>query len=265
VKGTPVDRLLGWRALEILIERDLLKEQKTLDFIELTEENLQTQDQSDVRTAAELFISKEFGLPYYYGFNCLCSMASANIEQFLDLSGELFEEVASASLLSLSKKMPEVKSNRQEKIVKQTIRRKWDEIVHRIDKPNDVRSLIESTGNFCKWETYKSNAPYSPGVTGIAIRMSDREKLRDPKFLDKDILVRLAKIIASCLSYNIFEPVLDYKCKGERWMVLYLNRMFCVHFDLPLQHGGWREKSLRELCHWIEKGFHPPKPKGDLF
>lgn len=264
-KGTPVDKLLGWRTLEILIERDLLKEQKTFGFIELTEENLQTQDQSDVRTAAELFISKEFGLPYYYGFTRLCSMASANIEQFLDLSGELFEGVASASILSLSKKMPEVKSNRQEKIVKQTVRRKWDEIVHRVDRPNDIRSLIESTGNFCKWETYKSNAPYSPGVTGIAVRMSDREKLRDPKFLEKDIFARLASIIASCLSYNIFEPVLDYKCKGQRWMVLYLNRMFCVHFDLPLQYGGWREKSLRELCHWIEKGFHPPKPKGDLF
>jgi hypothetical protein len=265
MEGSLADRLIAWRALEILIQRDLLKNQKTFSFVELTEENLQAQDQSDVRAAAERFISKEVGLPYYYGFSRLCSMASANIEQFLNLSGELFEEVASASLLSLSKKLPEVKSKRQEKIIKQTVDRKWDEIVHRVDRPKDIRSFIESIGEFCKWETYKPNAPYSPGVTGIAIKMSDRERLRDSKVLDKEIFARLARIIGSCLSYNILEPILDHKCKGQRWMVLYLNRMFCVHFDLPLQYGGWREKSLKELCHWLEKGFHPPKDKGDLF
>ena len=37
-------------------------------------------------------------------------------------------------------------------------------------------------------------------------------------------------------------------------MVLYLNRMFCVYFDLPLEYGGFREKSLDELTGWINGG-----------
>lgn len=37
-------------------------------------------------------------------------------------------------------------------------------------------------------------------------------------------------------------------------MLLNLNRFLCVHFDLPLQYGGWREKSLKELSRWLEDG-----------
>ncbi len=47
---------------------------------------------------------------------------------------------------------------------------------------------------------------------------------------------------------------LNHKCKGREWMVLYLNRMSCVHYNLPLDYGGFKEKSLDDLCDWIEKG-----------
>jgi len=36
-------------------------------------------------------------------------------------------------------------------------------------------------------------------------------------------------------------------------MVMYLNRMLCVHFGLPLQYGGWREKRLADLQGWLSR------------
>jgi hypothetical protein len=51
------------------------------------------------------------------------------------------------------------------------------------------------------------------------------------------------------------EPYLDYKCKGDRWMVLYLNRLLCPKHWLPLQYGGFKEKTLDELFKWSSSGF----------
>jgi hypothetical protein len=262
LKAPQYEMLVEWRSLEILMEREIRKTQKAFDFDLLTTEQLKIQDQSDVHAAARLFLHNEFQLPYYYGFTTLSSIASSNIEQFLEISGELFEEVLSVSLLSLSRKRPEIKIEQQERILKKITKDKWTEIVRRVVASHDVRNLLESIGGLCKWETYKPSAPYSPGATGIAIRMKDRETLRkallDSSERNKDYN-RLARTITTCIAYNLLEPVLDYKCKGERWMVLYLNRMLCVHFDLPVQYGGWRERSLREITRWIEKGFRTPR------
>jgi hypothetical protein len=67
-----------------------------------------------------------------------------------------------------------------------------------------------------------------------------------------ETLTRLSNAIVTCLANNMLEARLDYKCKGQLWMVLYLNRMFCVYFDLPLEYGGFREKSLDDLTEWIK-------------
>ncbi|MBL7061947.1 MAG: hypothetical protein ISS54_04350 [Dehalococcoidia bacterium] len=255
VKGSPYDQLVEWRSLEILIERDLQKRQKTFDFYELTEEELQANEKSNVRTGAQLFMNKELKLPYYYGFSRLCRMASSNIDQFLALSGNLFEVITSASILSLSRAVPRINAERQEKILKQAIDKKWREITQMVPNASDVRCLLEGIGNLCQVETYKPTAPYAPGVTGIAILMSDREKLKNPEILERnELYMRLANAIATCLANNLLEGRLNHKCKGREWMVLYLNRMFCVHFDLPLDYGGFREKSLDDLCEWIGKG-----------
>lgn len=255
VKGSLYDQLVEWRSLEILIERDLQKRQKAFEFYELTEEELLANEKSNVRTAAKLFLNRELKLPYYYSFPRLCRMASSNIDQFLVLSGSLFEVITSASILSLSRAVPNISAERQEKILKQAINKKCREITQMVPNTSDVRYLLQGIGNLCQAETYKPSASYAPGVTGVAILMSDREKLRNPEILKKnESYARLANAIATCLANNMLEDRLYQKCKGREWMVLYLNRMFCVNFDLPLDYGGFREKSLDDLCGWIEKG-----------
>ena len=34
---------------------------------------------------------------------------------------------------------------------------------------------------------------------------------------------------------------------GAQKFVFYLNRLLCIHFDLPLGYGGWQPLSLKTL------------------
>ena len=41
-------------------------------------------------------------------------------------------------------------------------------------------------------------------------------------------------------------------------MVLYLNRLLCPRFGLPLGRGGFREKKLTEMASWmVDPEFEP--------
>ena len=261
-EGSQREIAIAWRSLEILIERDRRKAQRTFDFA-LGVEDLEHREVSSVKSAAEMFFCREFNIPYYYGLSRLASMASSNIEQFLWLSGDLFEEAVSAVLL---KQSGQLSPKDQERILKKTIKDRWSALPQQIRHGTEVRMFLESVGKFSRWETDKPNAPYAPGVTGIAISMADREKLIDLNFIKKDeALLRLSRVLSSCIAHNLFEITLNQKCKGRYWMVLNLNRILCVYFGLPLQYGGWREKTLRELCDWLDKRFAPPRKLGGLF
>jgi hypothetical protein len=261
--GTPRERLLGWRTLEILIERELRKAQQTLDFVEFDTSELAQRDSSDVRAAAELFAARELGLPYYYGLSRLACLASSNIEQFLWLSGDIFEESVSAALL---RRATHLTPRAQERILRKSIKSVWLELPQRVRYGTQVMRLLESIGNLAYWETAKPNAPYAPGVTGVAISMSERETLKTA--LQKgsaERLTVLGEVIGACIAHNLLEITLNQKCKGQYWMVMYLNRMLCVHFGLPLQYGGWREKRLSDLQGWLTQGFARPNGDTELF
>jgi len=262
-EGSAREIAIAWRALEILIDRDIRRVQKTLFDMPLSAEELQRSDVSAVQAAAELFYCREFKIPYYFGLSRLATMASKNIEQFLWLAGDLFEESVSAVLL---KRSGQLSPASQERILKKAIKDRWAKLPQQIRHGTEVCRFLEAVGKLARWETDKPNAPYAPGVTGIAISMSDREKLSDQNFLKKDeSLLRVSRVLSSCIAHNLCEVTLNQKCKGQYWMVLNLNRMLCVHFGLPLQYGGWREKSLRELCSWLDKGFAPPRRNGGMF
>ena len=47
-------------------------------------------------------------------------------------------------------------------------------------------------------------------------------------------------------------------------MVLNLNRLLCVHFDLPLGYGLYKERPLDELCRWIDGPFSIPRRQESL-
>src|SRR5438105_14932659 len=79
-----LESLLELYVTRILLVRDESKRQMSLDLT-LTAEELEDRDSSQLRGAAELFMHEELGIPYYFGFERLCVMATSNVEELLAL------------------------------------------------------------------------------------------------------------------------------------------------------------------------------------
>ena len=252
--GTPAEVAINWRALEILIARDQAKTQTAFDFDQLTANELEDQDRSAIQSASELFLHKEYKLPYYFGRERIAALSSSNIDQFVELSGDIFEEIVSATVLRRGDR--QLSADRQEAILKAVMDRRWTAIPRGATRGHAVLRFLEHLGGLCADETYKPTAPYAPGVTGIGISMSDRDLLVSAQGIAASGPFRLLReVLASCVAQNLLEPRLDHKNKGERWLVLYLNRLLCVRFGLPLGYGGWRPRKLTQLSGWVEKSY----------
>lgn len=254
-EGTPREQLIGWRSLEILIERQSRKKQLVLVLEPLSRDELEEKAGSDVRGAAELFLSKEFGFPYYFGFSRLASLASYNVEQFIRLAGDLFEESLAAAVM---RRPPHLSPDRQERILGGAYNTRVLDLPRRAKNGREVLKFIETVGQFCHHVTHQPNAPYSPGINGIAISMQERRTLVDPKHLEQNPAIKaFAELLGTALAHNFLHAELDYKVKGNTFMLLYLNRLLCPKYQLPLGFGSFRERPLRELMTWADKGFRP--------
>jgi hypothetical protein len=253
-EGTARDRAIGWRTLEILVHREIKREQGSFDF-PLSASELMERSDSQLKAAGELFLSKEFNLPYYFGTRKLATLASWNIEQFMRLAGDEFEEVVSSRTV---RRAATLDAGRQDALLRVASTSFWSEIPRRARNGEKVLKLLESIGRFCRQRTYEPSASYDPGVTGVAISMQDREFLQDEDFLRRNPEYSvLADVLAAAIANNLLEPRLDSKAKGSSWMVLNLNRLLCVTLDLPLGYGGWKEQHLRDLYTWMTAGYRP--------
>lgn len=252
ISGSPRGRALGWRELEILIERDLGKSQKAFDFDALTEQDLDDKENAGVKAAAELFLSREAKAPIYFGRQKLASLSSSNVDQFVELAGDLFEELAAKTAVRRGADSA-LSAERQHQILKRAAERRWDGIPRRVPRGYEARRFLEAVGAYCEGQTYRPSAPYPPGVTGFGITMQDRARLIDGG-RDSGAFAELRTMLAALVSQNLLEPNLDHKNKGENLIVFYLNRVLCAHFDLPLGYGGWRKRSLKDLSDWLARG-----------
>jgi hypothetical protein len=253
--GTAREKLVAWRTLEILIERHRRKQQQSFEF-ELGQEELDDKDDSGVRAAAELFISQEFGLPYFFGPSRLAQLGSFNVEQYLQLAGDLFEEALAQSLL---RQRPTLSPERQHAILRGAYEARVKDLPRRAKNGRDVLNFITSVGKFCREVTFQPNAPYAPGVNGVAISMQEREVLLDAKRTSNSPYVRFADMLGTALAQNLLHAELDKSVKNQRWMILYLNRLMCLEYELPPHFGGFRERPLRELITWVERGYRPSR------
>jgi hypothetical protein len=259
-----LEKLIEWRGLEILLYRDKNKgqgAQTTLGLEALDDEDLEDQEGSDVRNAAHLFLNDEHNIPYYYGITSVCRLASFNIEQFLFIAGYLFEDILTSSIKKIVN--PNIKLEisplRQEEIIKNTVtKKKYSDVLN----ITDVKNFLDSVGEFCRSETYVPNAWNSPGINGVAITMKERALLKNTVLNDPNhVYYKLTKCLATCFSNNLFEFRLNYKCKGKVWMIIYINKIYCVKYNLPLGNGKFRERNLTILLGWFNKGFKAPNQK----
>ncbi len=251
------DKLVEWRALEILIYRDSHKPQQSFAFDDLEVEALEHQNGNDVKVAAQLFLHDEFKIPFYYGIGTVCRLASSNIEQFLNIAGELFDLVQTNSVKSIINPNHQLglSPEKQEDVIKKIVNLRWKELNTNVPLFDDVKKLMDAIGQFCYSETYVPNAWNSPGINGIAITMTQRNEIKDKILKDKNHqYYKLARCLTICIAYNLIDFKLNYKCKGKEWMILYINRIYCAKYQLPLNNGKFKEKTLKDLLGWLTNG-----------
>ena len=243
------DASVRWRELEILIARDK-RGQQGLFGEPLSGGDLSDRSSSALRDAAALSVANEFGLPYYAGQERLLQLGSHNAEQFLNLCGALFEDLLVD--ISLGRK-PTLTAVRQDKILRQASEEYWKSIARTVPNGRDVRAIVAEIVRIAVEENNKPNMPYPPGVTGTALLMSDRERLLDVDYRDRNAsAARLFAALASAVAYNVITADLNYSVKGNQYMVLYLNRLLCPRFGLPLGRGAFRERKLSQMLTWVE-------------
>ncbi|MCZ2222702.1 MAG: hypothetical protein LC122_03630 [Chitinophagales bacterium] len=256
--GNEIETLVEWRRLEILIDRDHGNSQQLLQFEEFLDENsLIKQDGSDIENAARLFLHEEYKIPYYYGIDKISRLASSNIEQFLNISGKLFEAITLNQLKKISQNNSNsvnISPKKQDQLIKKLTNEKWKELDIRVPKSTQVKIFLDNIGSFCREQTYTRNAWNSPGINGIAITMQDRDILKNKAIIDSNHhLNRVANIIALCIAYNLLDFRLNYKVQGKEVMILYLNRIYCSKYGLPLNNGKFKVKRLSDLNLFLDK------------
>jgi hypothetical protein len=248
IDGGPYDKAVAWQALSILVRRDMNRDQLSFDFDALPTAGLVERSTTGVRAAAELFVCNDTKAPLYFGSEKLALLSSANVDQFLELAGDLFEEAISARLLRKSEQ--EITAKRQEEILSDAAKRRWREIPRGSVRGHATLRFLEGMAEMCVSETYRPTAPYAPGVTGIGIAMDDRDTLVSERRAT-GLYTELIEVLSSCVALNLLEPWLDQRNKGQRWLVLYLNRLLCLRHSLPLGYGGWRPQKLSTLLTWV--------------
>lgn len=259
VEGSLWHQLIRWRALEILIARHAGKTQMTLLDEPLRADELDRADESSVRAAAWLFLSQEFKFPYYFGLTRLASLGSFNVEQFVQLAGNLFEESLAAAVM---RRPTALAPERQERIIKNAFDDRVKDLPRRARNGRKALRLLESVGRFCREETYQPNAPYAPGVTGFALSMADCHLLYDPASRRRrPDIAEFADVLTTALQYNLLLPDVDRPRPSGPVVVLYLNRLVCPKHDLPLHYGGFRKKRLQDVVAWPTHGFRPTRQK----
>lgn len=252
-----LESLLELYVTRILLLRDESKRQLSLDLT-LTEQELEDRDSSQVRGAAELFMSEELGIPYYFGFDRLCVMATNNVEELLALAAALYVGLQSKQVLRNAE--PVLSPVEQDRLLREAAHRKHNFIPKAHTEGTRAQRLLDSIGTFCRDQTYVPNAPYAPGVTGVRLSRSELAKLTSPANPLGPAGMTLQKVIAECVAENLLLQR-ESQATGSRdsGTVFYLNRSLCVHYGLPLQMGGWREVSVGELMKWMERRLTPAR------
>lgn len=245
----PIERALRWREIEILVTREQGRAEIALFDLPLTDQERKERSGSNIREAAELWLRREFGIPYYYGAQRLGKLSAENIEQYLNLSAHVFDEM----LAGISLRQGAVVSRlRQDAAFSAASDQFWTEIPERRVGGRAIQQLLRHIAKLCRSETYRPTAPYAPGVTGTALSMRDRARLLDPAVRSRiQGAPELFEALYGAIGHNLLRAETDRAVKNDFWMVLYLNRLTCVRYGLPLGYGGFREKSLEEMSAWM--------------
>jgi len=237
----------------ILLVRDAAKRQLTLELIQLSASDLEERDNSQVQGAAEIFMREELHVPYYFGIERLCTLATNNVEELLALAAGLYDALQAKQILRKNELL--LSPLEQEKALREVAKARRDFIPKNHTEGTRAQRLLDSVGAFCRERTFLPSAPYAPGVTGVRLSNSELQKFNDPTFTSLPQSRLVKKVLSECVAENLlFTRPSQASTNREAGTVFYLNRILCMYHGLPLQMGGWQDVALEDLIEWMERG-----------
>jgi hypothetical protein len=237
----------------ILIARDEAKKQLALQLEPLPSEELDQRDSSQVAAAAEIMANDAFGIPYYYGIDRICAMATNNVEELLSLAAALYDGLRAKLVLRRAELC--LSPVEQEKLLKATAKRKRDFIPKSHTEGTRASNLLDAIGSFCREKTFQPSAPYAPGVTGIRLSQSELRKFRQTQGPAPTSFSVLRRVLSESVAENLLTTKESAASTSrESGTVFYLNRTLCAHYGLPLGYGGWQDISIQDAVAWMERG-----------
>ena len=246
--GSPYLHAENWRMLEMAIERERREAQQRL----FEDEPLDPRDldrMDDMRGVARHYILTRYGIPSCFGFDDLRRLSSSNVEQFLNLSSKLFDEMIAATYARLDTK---IKPARQNEVLMDVARERWKYVEELLPHSQHAVPFLKNVAQFCLSETNTPTASYK-NVTGIAILPADLRIIRSEDLRSSnEQYQKLYDVLTTCIAHNLLEVrYITQGAKGVQHFVLYMNRLLCLKFALPLSYGGWKDRSLEVLCKFL--------------
>ena len=248
----PFAQSIHWGELQIQMERRIRKMQGEFTFEALSPIEVENASTSAIEPAT-MFVAHRNNLPFFYGARQLARLASTNVEQFLALSAELFELLLNTGRLGRRHLRPLLPTD-QHKLILAESHAYVDSIRSTLPYGRDVHSLITAIGALCQEESWRPNVPIAPGVTGISIRLSERDALVEAADKSEGTERRLLNALASAVAHNVLSIRITRGRRDEDRAVFYLNRLACPAFKLPLGFGGYKPQRLPRLHEWVVSG-----------
>lgn len=249
--STGLNGLIELYVTRILIARSEAKRQLTLGLAPLPTDEIEDTD-AKVMKAAEIFCHEDLRLPYFYGVDRLCSLATTNVEELLALAAGLYEGILAKQVLRRQSDLRLTPAD-QERRIKDVAKRKRDFIPKSHTEGTRAQRLLDAIGAYCRDKTFQSTASYAPGVTGIRLSGYCLARLLPEQTKSSEPNALLARVLWECVAENLL-TTRDSAASTSRdeGTVFYLNRSLCAYYDLPIQYGGWQDVSVETLITWVD-------------
>lgn len=249
-----VDSLRELYVALIMVARDQGRRQLALDIAPLATADLVERDAGKEAGAAEIFMHREAKIPYYYGIERLCTLATSNIDELLYLAAHLYDGMK-AKFVMRRQTEAQLSPHEQEKRILDAAKKKVQFVPKSHTEGARAINLLNGIAALCQERTFRMSAPYAPGVTGVRLSQTEMSGLygRTSALAEQQAMLR--RVLSECVAENLLVTRSSAATGGrEDGTVFYLNRTLCAAHGLPLAYGGWQDVSGKQFITWIETG-----------